>query len=248
MSKLATKSLPRSLVDKISEPVRYFAPIRDWPESERPREKAIRSGCHTLGDAELLGLCLGSGTGGLTAVDLARAILLRYGDLEGLAAVNLQELLRIRGVGPAKAVRLMAVIELARRLASTPRDTRIQINTPEAVWSMFSPGLRDLKREVFKLLLLDSGNQVIRDVTISEGTLNASLVHPREVFKTAIDYLAGGIILMHNHPSGHVRPSTEDKRITKQLIEAGNLLGIPVLDHIIIGKNGYFSFVEENLI
>lgn len=237
-----------SQTEKIRERAYYHTKIRDWPENERPREKLLRSGPDVLSDAELIAIFIGSGTGGITAVDVAKRLMIEHQDLQGLAAANSQELLRMQGIGPARGASILAAFEIGRRVESRNRGVRQRFESPEAVYRAFAPLLRDLKREIFKVLLLDSGNRLIRDVTISEGTLNASLVHPREVFKSAIDFLAGGIILLHNHPSGESRPSQEDNKITRQLVDSGKLLGIPVLDHIIVASDRYFSFAEENLL
>ncbi|HDQ44600.1 MAG TPA: JAB domain-containing protein [bacterium] len=236
------------MIDKIRETAYYHTKIKDWPEDERPREKLLACGPHALGDAELLALLIGSGTGGVTAVDVAKRMLIEHGDLSGMASATSGELSRMKGVGPARGARILAAFELGRRVEGGGRRIRIRIQAPGDVFRIYAPILGALRREVFKVLLLDSGNRLIRDVTVSEGILNASVVHPREVFKCAVDYLAAGIILSHNHPSGESCPSAEDKRITHQLVRAGEILGIPVLDHIIITPERYFSFSENKLL
>ena len=236
------------MVKKIKETSFYHTSIKEWPEDERPREKLLKLGPQFLSDAELLALLIGSGTNGITAVDLAKRLMVEHKTLATLASRDVVELIRMKGIGPASGARILAAFEIGRRIEMGGESKRIRITSPEDVVKSYFPVLRGLKKEIFKVILLDSGNKIIRDVTISQGTLNASLVHPREVFKTAIDYLAAGIILIHNHPSGESAPSIEDRQITAQLIKAGEIMGIPVLDHIIIGENNYFSFGEKGLL
>jgi len=223
----------------------YHARITEWPESERPREKLLSRGAHTLSDAELLALLIGSGTGGVTAVDVAKKMLIDHRDLARLAGISAQELIRLKGIGPARGARILAAFEMGRRMDTVSVQTRFKVTTPEDLARIYLPKFRDLRQEHFTVILLDSGNRIIRDVCISQGTLTASLVHPREVFKPAVDYLAAGIILAHNHPSGESRPSEEDKKITQQLYEAGMMMGIPVLDHFIFARNQYYSFASH---
>jgi len=236
------------MVEKVKETSFYHTRIKEWPEDERPREKLLKLGPQFLSDAELLALLIGSGTNGITAVDLAKRLLVEHKTLATLASKEVVELIRMKGIGPASGARILAAFEIGRRIEIGQGKKKIKINSPDDVVKFYLPMLRGLKKEIFKVILLDSGNKIIRDVTISQGTLNASLVHPREVFKAAIDYLAAGIILLHNHPSGESAPSMEDRKITSQLIKAGEVMGIPVLDHIIIAENNYFSFGKEGLL
>ena len=222
--------------------------IKDWPEDERPREKLLRQGAAILSDGELLALLIRSGTGQETAIDLGRRILTEQRSLRTIAGMSAQELMRIHGIGEAKAVELLAAFELGRRVQGSKLDERTTIRTPEDVVRILQPRLRDLKKEVFYVLLLDSKNGLQREQEVTRGTLNASLVHPREVFKPAIDFLAASVVVAHNHPSGNPEPSGEDKEITKQLVEAGRILGIPLRDHIIIAGNGYTSLAERGLL
>lgn len=226
----------------------YHTKIKEWPEDERPREKLLRFGPQVLSDAELLAILIESGTGGITAVDLAKRLLVEHQNLAELASKGVAELTRMKGIGLARGARILASFEVGRRIEAGNQKREKRLNSPEDVVNLFSPKLRDLKKEVFKILLLDGGNKIIRDVTISQGTLNASIVHPREVFKPAVDYLAAGIILLHNHPSGEMSPSKEDRAITSQLIKASGVMGIPILDHIIIAGHRYFSFAKEGLL
>ncbi len=233
---------------KIEEPSFYHTKIPDWPEGDRPREKLMQLGPAHLSDSELLAILIRTGTPQQTAVDLAKTVVTRYGSLQELSSMDYKEFFRIKGIGPAKAVTLIAAFELGRRLASLPVAQKLKVTDPEVVFHRYEPLLSHLKKELFMILILNSANTLLRDVRISEGTLNSSLVHPREVFKEAILESAASIILLHNHPSGEVEPSREDKTITRRLREAGVLLDIPVLDHIIIGYRKYFSFREAGLI
>jgi DNA repair protein RadC len=233
---------------KIRETAYYHPKIKDWPEDERPREKLLKSGCQALTDAELVALLVGSGTGGVTAVDVAMKLVQEHGGLAGLASKGVPELVRMKGVGRARGARILAAFEIGRRNAAAPQVRENKFKSPEDVVQRLGPALRDARQEVFKVLLLDSGHRMIRDATVSQGTLTASLVHPREVFKAAVDHLAASVILVHNHPSGEPAPSAEDRSITRQMTEAGRLMGIPVLDHVIIAAGGFFSFAREGLI
>ncbi|MBI4611925.1 MAG: DNA repair protein RadC [Candidatus Rokubacteria bacterium] len=222
--------------------------ISDWPAGERPRERLYDKGAEALADAELLALQLGTGIHGLTAVDLARALLSRYGSLSGLSGRSVSELAGVRGVGRAKAVRLAATFELTRRLRSRPTDGKVVLGSPEQVFAHFGPIVEGLKKEVFRAALLDAQNGLLRDVVVSEGTLSASLVHPREVFKPAILESAAAVILVHNHPSGDPTPSKEDLRLTRQLVECGRLLDLKVHDHVVIGLGRFVSLAQRGVI
>jgi DNA repair protein RadC len=233
---------------KIEEPSFYKTRIRDWPEDERPREKLIALGPEYLNNSELLAILIRTGSRNQTAVDLAKTVLNRLGDLHQISHLNFKKFSHLKGIGTTKAVTLVTCFELARRIAALPAKQKFKISSPELVYQKYGPLLAHLKKEIFMVLLLNSANILLRDLRISEGTLNASLVHPREVFQAAISEPAASIILMHNHPSGEVQPSMEDKNITQRLIQSGKLLDIPVIDHVIIGENGYFSFKEEGLL
>lgn len=224
------------------------ARITNWPAEERPRERLYAKGAGALADAELVALQLGTGTRGQTAVDLARSLLTRYGTLAGLAGRNVAELAGIKGVGQAKAVRLAAAFELTRRLRSRGVEGKVALGSPEQVFAHFGPLMEDLKQEVFRVVLLDAQNGMLRDVVVSEGTLSASLVHPREVFKPAILESAAAVILVHNHPSGDPTPSREDIRLTRQLVECGKLLDLKVHDHVIVGLGRFISLAQRGAI
>src|SRR4030042_341645 len=222
--------------------------ITQWPKKERPRERLLEQGPQHLTEAELLGILLGKGTRRKTAIDLARELLDRFGSLQRLFSRSPSELTGVKGIGSAKAATLSAAFELLRRHQSKKDDTKNSFKKSADVAQRYLPLMRDLRKEVFKVLLLNRANRFIRDVTISEGTLEASIVHPRDVFREAILEPASGIILIHNHPSGNPSPSEEDLRITKQLVEAGRLLGIKVYDHIILGGERYRSLADEGLL
>ncbi len=223
--------------------------IKDWPAAERPREKLLTSGPEPLSDAELLALVLrnGDAASGSSAVDQARQLLGRFGSLRGLARAGTRELCETRGVGPAKAAELQAVFELARRFAGNTLAPGVRYSSSEEVFRHYHERLRDRRKEVFLALLLDSKNRVLREVQISEGSLTASIVHPREVFAPVVRESAAAVLFIHNHPSGDPTPSREDLEITTRRQEVGTLMGVRVLDHIIIGSGRYVSFVDRGL-
>lgn len=216
---------------------------------DRPRERLRLLGPHALTTAELMAILLGTGAAGASARVVAEALLSSTeGSLARLARREPAELAEHRGVGWAKAARVVAAFELGRRLASEDDEARTSIRTPADVHRAVGPRLRDLRVEEFHLLALDSQARLLRDVLVTRGTLNSSLVHPREVFRAAIVESAAGVIVVHNHPSGDPTPSSDDEAITRQLADAGRLLDIPVYDHVIIGGNGYVSFAERGLL
>ena len=222
--------------------------IEQLPAADRPRERLYDLGPDALADAELLALQLGSGRRGMSAIDVAREVLATYGSLAEMAGREATELAAVKGVGRAKAARLAAAFELTRRLrARTPGSRRV-LGSPSEVYAAFAPLMEDLKREVFRVALLDAQNRLLRDRIVSEGTLSASLVHPREVFKPAILESAASVILLHNHPSGDPTPSREDIRLTRQLVECARLLELPIHDHVVIGHGRFVSFAEQGLL
>ena len=222
--------------------------IGHWPASDRPRERLYYNGADALADAELLALQLGSGRRGHDAVDVAREMLAVYGSLAGVAAREVSELARLPGVGRAKAARLVSAFELTRRLRARTPGVRTPLGSPAEVHAAFGPLMEDLPREVFRVALLDAQNGLLRDVVVSEGTLSASLVHPREVFKPAILEPAASLILLHNHPSGDPTPSREDLKLTRQLVECARLLDLRINDHVVIGRGRYVSLAERGII
>ena len=222
--------------------------ITRWPEKERPRERLLEHGPQYLTEAELLGILLGKGTRKKTAIDLGRELIDQYESLQRLFSCSPSELTTIKGIGPAKAATLSAAFELVRRIQSQKKTDKPSFKRSSDVANHYLPLMRDLRKEVFKVLMLNRANRLIKEVFISEGTLDASVVHPRDVFREALLEPAAGIILIHNHPSGNPTPSEEDLRITKQLVEAGRLLGIRVFDHIILAGETYRSLADEGLI
>ena len=218
------------------------------PLGERPRERLYWNGADALADAELLALQLGTGARGRSAVDVAREVLATYGSLTDLAGREATELARVPGIGRAKAARLAATFELSRRLRARVPASRVTLSGPAQVYAAYGPLMEDLRREVFRIALLDAQNGLLRDLVVSEGTLSATLVQPREVFRPAILEAAASIILLHNHPSGDPTPSREDVRLTRQLVECSHLLEIRINDHVIVGRGRYVSLAEKGLI
>ena len=219
------------------------------PDAERPRERLWSLGAPALTTAELLALLLGTGGEGRSVLDVAAGLLENNdGSLRRLAQRPRAELLRTAGIGPTKAARLLAAIELGSRVAREERPPVQRIREPEDVVRLFQPRLRDLQVEEFHLLALDSQSQVLREVLVTRGLLNSSLVHPREVFRAAIAEAAAGIIVVHNHPSGDPTPSAEDRAVTRQLAEAGRLLDLPLYDHLIIAGDRFVSLAALGLL
>jgi DNA repair protein RadC len=229
----------------------YSQRIKDWPEDERPRERLLQLGEGALSEAQLLAIVLRTGdhASGATAVDLARRLLTLFDNsLEAMSAATVAELCQASGVGPAKACEIKAAFELGRRLLARQGGRLVQFRSSKEVANYYLPLLAGKKREQFQVILLDRKNRVMRDVMVSQGSLTASVVHPREVFNPAIRDSAAAVIFVHNHPSGDPQPSQEDHVLTTRLVEAGKLLGIQVLDHIIVGRNTYMSFADEGLL
>jgi DNA repair protein RadC len=230
----------------------YQRAIKEWPEDERPRERLAKFGAESLSEAQLLAIVLATGDAstGQSALDLARNLMHTFGSLRALDASSVSELCQTKGIGPAKATTIKAALELGKRLLSEPSRRKVKITGPQDVVAHYQPHLQHLRKEIFKVILLDTKHYVQKDVTISEGSLSASLVHPREAFLPAIKDSAAAVIFVHNHPSGDPTPSPEDKNLTQRLAEVGRLVGIGVLDHVIIGagKPGYMSFRDAGLL
>ena len=223
--------------------------LRELPRTERPRERLKDLGANALSTTELLAILIGSGTAGSSALVLAQDALSRSeGSLRRLASQPVAALTAVHGLGAARAVAIHAALELGRRLAAESRDEGAPLRTPRDVWAAFAPRLEDLPVEEFHVAVLDAQHRLERDITITRGILNSSLVHPREVFREAIAERAAAIILVHNHPSGDPTPSADDRSITAQLVAAGRLLDIPVADHVVIGRGRYLSFAEGGLL
>ncbi|NMB46216.1 MAG: DNA repair protein RadC [Firmicutes bacterium] len=218
--------------------------IRDLPVNERPREKLLQYGPETLSNRELLAIILRVGTRHQSALAMADHLLAYFGSLRELREARCEELQAVDGIGLAKAAQILAALELGRRVQASVRAPDV-VRSPQDAANLMMEQLRYLDREVMRLIILDTKHQVIASPTISVGTLNASMVHPREVFKECIRRSAATVIVVHNHPSGDPSPSTEDIEVTKRLCRAGKILGIDVLDHIIIGDNRFVSMKEE---
>jgi DNA repair protein RadC len=223
--------------------------LAEHAETDRPRERLWSLGSAALTGQELLAILLGTGHAGADALAVAGAVLGRVdGSLRRLAGRPAAELARVPGVGRAKAARLLAALELGRRLGAEAEPPPVRIRGPADVHRFYAPRLRDLAVEEFHVLALGSQSQVSGDLLITRGILNSSLVHPREVFRAAIAEAAAGIIVVHNHPSGDPTPSADDRAVTRQLVEAGRLLDVPVYDHVVVAGERYVSFAEAGLL
>ncbi len=228
--------------------LRYHLTIKDMQAEMRPRERLVQSGPQSLSDAELLAIVLGSGAAAMTALDLANRLLSELGGLRGLVGQDPFELQKVRGIGLAKAAQIKAAVELGRRLATLNGEQRPAVCSPTEAAALVMEEMRYLDREHFRALLLNTKNRLISIENISVGTLNSSSVHPRELFKTAIKKSAAALILVHNHPSGDPTPSKQDIKLTKKLVQVGDLVGIAVVDHVIIGDNRYVSLKAQGLL
>ncbi|MDD5764767.1 MAG: DNA repair protein RadC [Candidatus Marinimicrobia bacterium] len=236
---------------KVRETGEYRMTITDWPENERPRERLMESGAFKLSDTELLAIIIRTGSGKMTAIDVAREVLNHSGGLKKLGEMDYHQIrdMKIPGIGNTKAVTIVAALQLARRLEAAENEKPDPvIKTSEDIAKIYIPKLRDLRKEIFMTLLLASNHRLIKDTIVSEGILNASVVTPREVFREALAVMAGAIILIHNHPSGSLEPSREDIQLTRQMVAVGKAMNIPVLDHVIIAGNGYLSFADKGLL
>jgi len=218
--------------------------IKDLPKIDRPREKLEKYGPERLSDSELLAILLRTGSEGINVVELANKILKKFSGV-GLAKASVKELKNTFGLGSAKACEIVACFELGRRLLQNKQSALLL--SPKDVWDELKD-LRDHKKEHFVIFFLDARNQEIKREIVSVGSLNANLVHPREVFEPAVRHLAAQVIIAHNHPAGDLEPSEHDIEITKRLKESGEVLGIELVDHIIVTKNGYTSFKEKQLL
>lgn len=223
--------------------------IKHWAEDDRPREKFILKGRASLSDAELLAIILGSGSRNESAVELARRILdSASNNLVELGKYNLSELQNFKGVGEAKSIAIAAALEIGRRRRSQENTVKKKISSSNDAFELLHAELSDLNTEEFWIVLMNRANKVIKKIKISSGGISGTVADSRVIFKSAMDNLASAIILAHNHPSGNLKPSQSDINLTKKLKESGNILDIPVLDHIIIAENSYFSFADEGLL
>lgn len=222
--------------------------MKDVPKEERPRERLKRHGAERLANKELIAILLGTGNQQESALSLAEKLLAKFGSLPELATASFEELLTVNGIGPAKASDILAAFELAKRLGEARMEFQGIVNSPQDAAQLVLRELSLADKEHFMIIMLNTKHKVIAKKVVSIGHLNASLVHPREMFKEAIRRSSAALILVHNHPSGDLTPSREDLATTQRLYEGGKILGIDVIDHIIIGDNRYFSFREQGLL
>jgi len=218
--------------------------IKTWALEDRPREKLFQRGIGALTDAELLALIFGTGHREMSAIDLGRQVLAEFGGLQGVAQASVKDLMKLKGIGRAKAVSLASSFELGRRKASQSGKHE-KLNSAEAVFKYLGPGLADLDHEIFCVLFLNRNHELKAEKQLFEGGVNATVIDTRIIFREAVNHLASSIILVHNHPSGNLKPSQPDRMITRKCQEAGKLFDIPVLDHVIISSRGYYSFANS---
>ncbi len=247
------KSVRKLVTERIAEN-RESRPIKEWVEEERPREMLMKHGSESLSLSKLLAIILRTGQGGTNAEELAKRLLNQFRSLRGIDSAQVSEICKINGIGHAKAAQVKAALELGKRFYKEEAEKKIKITKADDVLGYVSeyygPYLRDAKKELFNIILLDIKNKPIHNVQISKGSINATVVDPKEIIKEAASKSASSIILVHNHPSGETEPSAEDIELTNRLIQSCNLVGISILDHIIIGKNkeDYYSFARAGLI
>ena len=221
--------------------------IKKWAEEDRPREKLLLKGKSTLSEAELIGILLGSGTTSMSAVDLAKQLLIKVDyNLNLLAKLSVKDLMKFKGIGEAKAITIVSALELGRRRKETEVVKNPRITTARSAYDLMKGELLDLQYEQFWVLLLKRNNEVIKKAKISSGGISGTVVDPKIIFKYALDEMASSIILVHNHPSGNPRPSHYDQQLTKKLREAGKFLDISVMDHIIFCDHDYYSFADDS--
>jgi len=223
----------------------YEEAIKNWPKDERPREKLFRSGEHTLSNTELIAILLRNGTPGQSAIDLSRKILSKFKTFRNMSHTDIREWKEFRGLGQAKIAQIKAAIEIGRRFLAENKTSRGKIKSSQDIADIFIGRMRDLKKEVFKILLLDNRNNIIDTIEITEGTVTQA--HPiiREIISNTLQAFASRLVCVHNHPSGDPSPSKEDKDFTNKLCQAGKVMDIDILDHIIIGDNAYYSFADK---
>ncbi|MDX2191667.1 MAG: DNA repair protein RadC [Bacteroidota bacterium] len=223
--------------------------IKSWAEQDRPREKLLQKGKLTLTDAELIAILLGSGTRSMSAVELAKIILKSCNnDLNALSQLSIKELMKFKGIGEAKAITIAAALELARRKSDTFTKTTDQIKTPKDAYEAIKPELLDLNLEQFWIILLSRSNRVIKKIQISSGGISGTVVDVKVILKHALEHLASGVVLYHNHPSGNLEPSNEDKQITQKIKAAAKSMDINIFDHLIFTNSGFYSFADEGIL
>jgi DNA repair protein RadC len=221
--------------------------MREMPATEQPRERLHSLGPAALSDAELLAILLRTGVTGRTVLDLARDLLIAHGGLQGLLRANTAELTREHGMGPAKAAQVKAALELGRRLLLAAPDERLQIRSPEDVAALLMVEMGSLDQEQLRVILLDTRHQIVRQVLVYQGNVSTSLVRVGELFREAVRENAAAVLIVHNHPSGDPTPSPEDVAVTKEIVQAGRLLSIEVLDHLVVGRQRYVSMKERGV-
>jgi DNA repair protein RadC len=223
--------------------------IKDWAYDDRPREKLLLKGHSALSDAELIAILVSSGSKEESAVDVSKKILaLTQNNLNDLAKLSINDLKKIKGIGPAKAIAITAALELGRRRKQEDAKEQLKIRTSKDAYRFFEPLLGDLRHEEFWVLLLNSGNRIVGNKRVSEGGLSGTVADVKIIFKHAVEHLATSVVLCHNHPSGNLKPSLADILLTRKLKEAGKLLEVSVVDHIVIGDGGYFSFADGGVL
>jgi len=226
-----------------------YRPITAWAEDDRPREKLLLKGRQSLSDAELIAILIGSGSREQSAVQLSQLILNQCENrLNELGKMNVEELMRFKGIGEAKAISIIAAMELGRRRKAEELPERSQVKSSKDAYDALAPHIADLGHEEFLILILNRNNQIMSWERISSGGVSGTVVDPKLVFKKALDKKAASIILAHNHPSGNLKPSAQDIKLTKNLVASGLLLDLPVLDHLIITEQGFFSFADEGML
>jgi len=219
--------------------------IKNWPKDERPREKLFKSGEHTLSNTELLAILLRSGVKGQSAIDLSRKILSKFSTFRNMSHTDIRDWKEFKGLGEAKIAQIKAAIEIGRRFLSENKETKIKIKSSRDIADIFIGRMRDLKKEIFKILLLDSRNNVIDMVEIAEGTVTQANPIVREIVSKALQNFAAGLACIHNHPSGDSCPSKEDRDFTRELRQAAQIMQLNMIDHVIIGDNQYYSFADK---
>jgi DNA repair protein RadC len=223
--------------------------IKNWPSDDRPREKLLKKGANALSNSELLAILLRTGAKGVSAIDLARLIIEKFGTFRNMNHTDVREWKEFKGLGPAKIAQIQAALEIGRRFREVEiNDTKQKIASAREVVNLIMPQMRDLKTEIFKVVYLNSNNRIIEISDAATGTVNHAMPIVREIIHTALQKFAAAIICVHNHPSGNISPSPEDKKFTQELDAAGKLMDIRMLDHIIIGDSNYFSFTDEGII
>jgi len=229
----------------VDHKVVYKTSIREWPRDERPRDRLFKYGEHTLTNAELLAVLFQKGSEGLNAVELGREIVVRFRNFRNMSHSDIEELRKFKGMGDAKIAQLKAAFEIGRRFMCEERQILGAVSSPKEVADFLMPRLRDLKKEIFKILLLDSRNNILDIIEIDEGSVDQAAPQIREIILKAIQNFAVSVIAVHNHPSGNPEPSEEDVIFTQELKKAGEAVQLNVLDHVIIGDNNFYSFTDE---